>query len=275
MQVKPLSTVTFEMLMTCFHESFKGYFVKMPEDNNYFKERWNTAKVDYSLSFGMFDGNKLVGFIVNAIDYRNGNKIAYNTGTGVIPSHRGQKIVRAIYNYAIPVLKAQNIDLCTLEVITENVGAIKAYENVGFKIDKTYHCFKHSFDSIMDSKIQLEQIEPSKFDWSLSKNESLYSWDNQKEAIHRNSALSYYYFKNDTTILGYAIANTNNGYIAHIEVFSNETTDYLSSLKALTKLNLNWKINNIDNGLTRKIEAFKSLGFDNSIDQYEMYLQLR
>jgi ribosomal protein S18 acetylase RimI-like enzyme len=274
MQVKPLSTVTFDTIMACFHESFEGYFVKMPKDNNYFKERWHAAKVDYDLSFGMFDNKKLVGFIINAIDYRNGNKIAYNTGTGVIPSHRGQKIVKQIYNHIIPVLKAQNIQLCTLEVITKNIGAIKAYQNVGFNIDKTYHCYNHRFDKVIDSNVRLQQIEAPDFDWTLSKNEALYSWDNQKEAILRNSGLSYYYFKSDTTTLGYAIVNKSNGYIAQIEAFSDTIEDYTMLFEALSNLNINLKINNVDARLEHKIEALNSLNFNNSIDQYEMLLKL-
>lgn len=274
MQVKSLTSVSFEVIMECFHISFEGYFVKMPTDNAYFKNRWKAAKVDYSLSFGMFDNDKLVGFIINAIDFRNGNKIAYNTGTGVIPSHRGQKIVKSIYDYTIPILKAENIDLCTLEVITKNVGAIKAYENVGFEICKTYHCFNTSFENDFDTKIQFEEIESSQFDWSLSKNESLYSWDNQQEAIQRNTTLSYYYFKNEVAILGYVIINTTTGYIAQIEVFSNTSEDYMKLVKALTNFNATLKINNIDKSLEYKIEAFKTLNFNNTIDQYEMMLKL-
>ena len=274
MQVKPLSTTTFEELMDCFYTSFEGYFVKMPTDNAYFKNRWKAAKVDYDLSFGMFDNEKLVGFIVNAIDYRNGIKIAYNTGTGVIPEYRGKRIVKSIYDTAIPILNKHGINTCTLEVITKNTNAIKAYEHVGFNICKTYKCYNHTFNEALESNLDIEHINASDFDWNLSKNESYYSWDNQKEAITRNSQLSYYLFKKENSVIGYAIADIKNGYIAQIEAFSNSIQDYSNILKKLSSLSLNWRINNIDDRLTEKISVFESLGFQNSIDQYEMLLNI-
>ena len=274
MQVKPLSTTTFEELMDCFYSSFEGYFVKIPTDNAYFKNRWKAAKVDYDLSFGMFDNDKLVGFIVNAIDCRNGIKIAYNTGTGVIPEYRGRKIVKSIYDVAFPILKNNDINTYTLEVITQNIKAIKAYNYVGFDICKTYKCYNHLFSEAQESPIDIVTIDATDFDWSLSKNEHFYSWDNQQEAITRNSKFSYYLFSKDNKTLGYSIVDIDNGYIAQIEAFTNTSEDFSLIIKALTSFNLNWRINNIDDRLTEKINAFENLGFQNSIDQYEMIMEV-
>ena len=80
MIVKKLENTTFDIIADCFLRSFENYYVKVPTDKNYYKERWKISKVDYALSYGMFDGDKLVGFIINAIDKRNGEKIAFNTG---------------------------------------------------------------------------------------------------------------------------------------------------------------------------------------------------
>ncbi len=79
--VKDLRNIDFDELMDCFLIAFENYFVKMPTDRNYYKERWRIAKVNFKLSYGMFDGEKLVGFIINAIDKRNGDLTAFNTGT--------------------------------------------------------------------------------------------------------------------------------------------------------------------------------------------------
>jgi GNAT superfamily N-acetyltransferase len=272
MNVKSLASVSFDTLMDCFHQSFKGYFVKMPDDNMYFKNRWQAAKVDYDLSFGIFDEDQLVGFIINAVDIRNGKKIAYNTGTGVLPAYRGQKIVKRLYDLAFPIWEEHGIQTYTLEVITKNHGAIKAYEHVGFQIIKTFHCFQKTFETAHTSSIRLTPVDTSVFDWSYSKREDLYSWDNQKEAIHRNTALSYFYAMSNNDIIGYVIADTSKGYIAQIEAFPNLVETYTNILKALTSFQLNWRINNIDNRLSEKIEAFTRFGFENNIDQYEMLL---
>ena len=89
MIVKNLEKIEFDIIVDCFLKSFENYYVKLPTDKNYYKNRWRLAKVDYALSYGMFDDEKLVGFIISAIDKRNGEKIAFNTGTGVLPEYRG------------------------------------------------------------------------------------------------------------------------------------------------------------------------------------------
>jgi len=274
MQVKSLSSIPFQKIIDCFNDSFEGYFVKMPTDASFYENRWKVAKVDYKLSFGMFDNNHLVGFIINAVDYRNGEKIAYNTGTGVIPSHRGRKIVKTLYDFAIPFLKKNGINNCSLEVITENTFALKAYQRIGFNICKTYKCYKYSFEDIVETNIDIVRINAEDFDWQLSKNEKLYSWDNQKEAIIRNLNLTYYSFSKYNNALGYSIVDEKNGYIAQIEAYSNSEKDYTLILKKLTSLNINWRINNIDLSLKEKINAFETLNFQNSVDQFEMKLSI-
>ena len=45
------------------------------------------------LSFGVFDGEQLVGFVIHCIGEEAGRTVAYNTGTGVLPGYRGQRWV--------------------------------------------------------------------------------------------------------------------------------------------------------------------------------------
>lgn len=101
MIVKHLGHTDFNVIMECFLSSFEGYFVKMPTDHDYYKKRWKAAKVNLELSYGMFDDNKLVGFIIYVIDEREGQLIAFNTGTGIIRDYRGKGIVKSIYDYAL------------------------------------------------------------------------------------------------------------------------------------------------------------------------------
>ena len=57
MVIKKLGNVRFETIINCFLKSFENYFVELPTDANFWKKRWETAKVDYNLSYGMFDEN--------------------------------------------------------------------------------------------------------------------------------------------------------------------------------------------------------------------------
>ena len=100
MIVNNLSKTSLDDIIECFLLAFENYFVKMPTDTNYYKERWKASKVDLNLSYGMFDKGRLVGFIIHAVDKRAGVLTAYNAGTGVIPEYRGKRITSTIYNYA-------------------------------------------------------------------------------------------------------------------------------------------------------------------------------
>ena len=159
MIIKNLKDTSFEELFNCFIPSFENYFVKMPNDPNYFRERWDAAKVDYQLSYGAFDQGKLIGFIIHAIDQRNGVLTAFNTGTGVLPEYRGQRIVKSIYDYALKDLSQNGIHRSTLEVITQNKLAVKAYKSVGFQIYKHFKCYNGGIQLEDIPEVDLKEID--------------------------------------------------------------------------------------------------------------------
>jgi ribosomal protein S18 acetylase RimI-like enzyme len=107
--------------------AFDGYFVKMPDSLDYWATRFKQARVNYHYSFGVFDASRLVAFIIQGMDIHDGQLTAFNTGTGVLPAYRGQKLVDRLYDHAIPRLKERGIQKCQLEVIQENERAIRVY----------------------------------------------------------------------------------------------------------------------------------------------------
>ena len=68
MKIKSLAHLPLAEVIDCFLEAFKGYFVEMPSDLDYWDFRFRGARVDWNLSFGMFDEEKLVGFFIIGID---------------------------------------------------------------------------------------------------------------------------------------------------------------------------------------------------------------
>ena len=137
-QFQPLVTTSFENIIDCFVEAFSDYFVTMPTDPEIYRQRWHMSGVDWDLSVGAFDREKLVGFIIHSVGDRQGFLTAHNSGTGVIPTHRGKGLVYGMYDYAFPRLIDAGIQKSRLEVITENIRAVRAYQKVGFQIAKTY-----------------------------------------------------------------------------------------------------------------------------------------
>ncbi|WP_338769790.1 GNAT family N-acetyltransferase [Bernardetia sp. ABR2-2B] len=283
MEIRNLSETNFDTLIECFLLSFENYFVKMPTDIEYYKQRWKTAKVDYRLSYGMFDNEKLVGFIIHAIDERNQKKIAYNTGTGVTPSYRGQKIVQSIYDYAIDDLQNNGVKRSILEVITENTKAIKSYQNTGFKITKRYKCFagEINIENQFRDNFEVKKVNYSDIDWSELPNQDAYSWDNHFKII-KNGNYTYYQIWNknglENRLESFFVINPSNGYIAQFEVLVNEKQSkklaYQRLFSAVKDISPFIKINNIDTKFEDKINFLDSVGIENIIDQYEMEMNL-
>jgi ribosomal protein S18 acetylase RimI-like enzyme len=273
MEIKKLNTVSFDHLMDCFLSAFENYFVQMPTDREYYKTRWKAAGVDFNLSYGMFDDGKMVGFIINAIGERNDDRIAFNTGTGVLPEYRGRKIVQSIYDFAIPDLKSNGITKCALEVITKNEIAIKSYQRIGFEICKTYKCFGGEIKVQPDSSFELLKTNYSDLDFENLPHQNLYSWDNNSKAIKDNS-YDYFQVMHENALESYFIINSTNGYIAQLEVLNAEDNVWKRLFIAVQSVAPKIRINNVDDSLTNKIEWLLKIGLENNVDQYEMELKV-
>lgn len=274
MTVKDLRNIDFDELLDCFLIAFENYFVKMPTDRNYYRERWRIAKVDFKLSYGMFDGEKLVGFIINAVDKRNGELTAFNTGTGVIPEYRGQKIVKSIYDYALTDLKRNGVVNCSLEVITNNVIAIRSYQSIGFKIIKKYKCYQGTINLENSDSVDLEEINSNNIDWENLPNNTHYSWDNQKETIQKGNFKFFQVLNHDIPESFFAI-NPDNGYLAQFDLLNGENSGWNRLFNGIKQVSSTIKIINVDERLIKKIECINSIGLINSVDQYEMSLKIK
>ena len=269
MKVKRLDDTAFETIVDCFLSSFEHYYVKVPTDKSYYRTRWAMAKVDFALSYGMFDGEDLVGFIIHAIDYRNGQKIAHNTGTGVIPSYRGQRIVRSIYEFALPDLKQNGIEKCLLEVIVENSKAIKSYQSVGFEIRKTLNCFSGEIKLDLKEEFDLKAVDYADFDWECLPNQDMYSWDFNNRVI-KDGAYNYYQIIKDNQVESYFVINPENKILAQSEILIRREGAWDRLFMGVKKISSNVRIINVDSRLVEKINFIKSLGLVNTVNQYEM-----
>jgi GNAT superfamily N-acetyltransferase len=273
MVVRHLGDTDFKTIMECFLSAFDNYFVKMPTDHNFYKQRWKAAGVKFNLSYGMFDDDDLVGFIIHAVDERQGDLIAYNSGTGIIPDYRGQRIVKAIYDYAIPDLIENGITKCLLEVITENVKAIKSYEGIGFKIGRHYKCFAGTISAETQDKFTIREVGFNAVHWNAIPNQALQSWDNQTRSLEKGN-YKYFHVIVDNQIQSFFVMNPTKGYIAQLEVFDQTELSWNTLFSAIQSLYKDVRINNIDGRLVDKIKAVQSAGLKNTVNQYEMELFL-
>ena len=274
MTVRNLANISFDELLSCFLAAFENYYVQMPTDKGYYKERWRLAKVDYNYSYGMFDKNKLVGFIIHAIDKRNGTLIAFNTGTGVLPSYRGKKIVKSIYQFALKDLEQNGIEKITLEVIRKNEIAVKTYKSIGFEICKNYQCFTGIINVENTNHFDLEEVELSKVKWENLPSQQSYSWDFQKETILEGN-YRFFQIVYKKEFESFFIINPVNHYLVQFDVLNAKKNSWQRLFSAIKKYLDTVKVINVDDRFEDKIIQLHNMGLENFVNQYEMELNIK
>lgn len=273
MTIKSLHALPFDVLIDCFLQAFEHYYIKMPTDPAYYQQRWQAAKVDWRLSYGMFDQDQLVGFIIHGIDHRFGLLTAYNTGTGVIPAYRGRRVAKAIYEYALDDLRQHGIVHSTLEVITENEKAIRAYQSIGFRIRKEYVCMAGAIQSDDQVPIELKEVPIPEIDWTELPNQSYYSWDFQPETIVNGNYVFYQVLHNHEPE-SYFVIHAATTLLAQFDLLRDHPGGWDRLFTAIKQISATVKLNNVDTRLTTKLARLRQAGLAETFRQYEMALSL-
>ncbi|MEM7654635.1 MAG: GNAT family N-acetyltransferase [Bacteroidota bacterium] len=269
MKPAPLSDTSFDELLACFLQAFEGYFVPMPTDPAYYQQRWKAAKVNFDLSYGMFDEGKLVGFMIHAVDKRNGSLTAFNTGTGVLPEYRGQRMVQAMYDFALTDLQRHGIRRSTLEVITENQRAIRAYKQVGFSITKHYQCFAGEIQAPKAAGILVREKALEGIDWGQLPDQAAYSWDFQAESL-LGSDYRYVEVGKAENPESYFFLHPQTHRVAQLGVIRPEEGAWERLFAAIHQFSPTISIINVEASLHDKLSAIRSVGLKNTVNQYEM-----
>ncbi|NJW51890.1 GNAT family N-acetyltransferase [Salinimicrobium oceani] len=270
MTIKPLSSIPFEDLIQCFLIAFEDYYVVLPEDTEYWRARFVTARVDWDLSFGMFQKELLVGYVIHGIDKHEGKLTAYNTGTGVIPAFRANGIVDKIYAHAFPMLKEKGVETCLLEVICENTRAIRVYQRIGFSIKRKLR----SFTGELPQKLLAKRLQKRHFSEVLEPGlycESHYAWENTAAAVKllKENVVTYALASEDE-IQEYIVIDKDHNMI-QLESQSGKWSELLHAAGTIAKL---VKLKNVDAGRMELIKELENLGFKSSVDQFEMQMDL-
>lgn len=266
MKIKNLAFTPVDEVLTSFLATFKNYFVELPTDKSYWEKRFINARVDWELSYGMFDGEKLVGYIINAVDNHLGYLTAYNTGTGVLKEYRGRGIVDSLYEHALPLLKDRGIEKCLLEVICENERAIKVYERIGFRSTRSLRSFTGTTPEV-PSENTLQKCHFSQaIDSGLYKSKH-YSWDNTAEAVAMMSEeVQTWCIGNKISPDAYLVID-KTGNILQLESKDDNYEWLLGSAAVIAK---DVKLKNVDSERTELIKTLQIWHFSNPVNQYEM-----
>jgi ribosomal protein S18 acetylase RimI-like enzyme len=223
MEIKTLKGIETNEILNAFNESFSDYFIPFRLTEEQLVSKMLADKVDLSLSVGVFENGNLIAFILHGFDNINNEKIIYNGGTGVIPKKRGSGLTKQMYHFILPVLKEKGINKLFLEVISENIQAIKSYKKSNYKVERELLCYKGEISiSKVNNNLEINKLQD--YNWNLMQSfwDISPTWQNSNNVVNelRNTNISLgAYIKNQ--LVGYIIYNPNNKRLQQIAVNKN------------------------------------------------------
>lgn len=283
-EVRNLRPSDLDQMFLGFMDAFDDYPVQFRMTKEQFVRKFvQKLKIDFKLSCGVFDDDRLVGFIFSTVNYYENKLTAYNGGTGVIQAYRGKKITKQLYSFLIPKFKEKGVEQGALEVLASNDRAINTYLSLGFEKSKQFACFKlNQKEPKYPLGGQIVSIKPViKPDWYVYEKFHSYSPSFLDSPLMINQNLS-----NESVIeanlqgkcVGYAIYQPALGRIGHIAVDESVRRSKIGSSLIQyifeTSKNKNLTMINVNDEAQETINFFDSLGFERYIDQYEMTLKL-
>lgn len=278
-----LEGIDTEVLHRTFLDAFSDYQVKIDLPLWKLKQMLHRRGYVPEKSMGVFKDEVLVGFILNGYREWNGKPTVYDTGTGVIPEYRKQGLTTNMFQRTLELLKADGVEQCLLEVIQNNTSAYELYKKYGFKVIRTFSCYKldkskyqpeENFEVLHIGGFSAAQWEHLMGFWDFQP-----SWQNSIESI---CALSeefiYSVVRSDNRIVGYGVIEKRTGDIPQIGVDRNYRgkgiagsimSDLINSTES-SKV----AVINVDDSAKAYKHFLSALEFEHYVDQYEMVMDL-
>lgn len=275
MKFRLLKESDMNSLYEAFIIAFSANNVRFKPTYEEFEHRMkNKLLLDYSISAGAFDNEKLIGFILHTKGKIEKEIIAYNGGTGVLPEWRNQQVGERMYGFLLPKLTEYKVKKVYLEVVSDNLSAIRLYEKIGYEFTRETKCYKQTkpqeiavTHDIQEYDIRL--IQKSFTDFEPSFIDSFFHLKRTNETVLTA--------KNGSECIGYLIFQPKMGRISQITVLPNFRrkgigSQLIQSAQKYTSKPLT--IMNIPTQETEMNDFLVSQGFENQVNQCEMLMSL-
>lgn len=274
MQIRRLTKQDTPTLLKTFNDAFADYVVPFKLNAEQLDFKITQENIELEWSIGVFEEEKLVAFIMHGVREINGKKTFYNAGTGIIPQHRGQGLIGKMYDYILPYLKEYKADKILLEVIENNLPAIRSYEKNGFVVNRKLLCFGGEIKTKTTiNTAVIKELENISWDIFQSFWDVLPSWQNDKPSMEITEPETLGAFVKDE-LVGYILFNNKGKKIHQVAVAPNFRRKSIGSqlIEEVGKIFLKEevRINNIDERAQNLNLFFKKQGLVNRINQYEM-----
>ncbi len=278
MNFRSLQGVPVSTLAATFNRAFSDYVVPFQLTETQLQNKLISDGVRLDLSAGAFEQDELVGFILHGYDVVDGEPVAYNAGTGVIPEKRGQKLTARLYDFILPELKNAGIQSVQLEVISSNQVAFNTYRKTGFEVARELDCYKGMVTAQPQGGFEIRSLET--YDWPLlqSFRDWQPSWQNSVTAVENvragNISLGAW---EGTSLAGYLIYNPVSNRVQQFAVhprFRRKGAGTQLFAHTAQLANKELVLINIDHTAAETAGFLQALGFQKYIFQFEMRLAL-
>ncbi|MGL5540352.1 MAG: GNAT family N-acetyltransferase [Erysipelotrichaceae bacterium] len=282
-EYRTLEDIDFSVLHQSFLEAFSDYEVQLDLSMSQLAETLKRRGYDPKASICAVEGDKVVGFLLNAIRQWDGVRTAYDTGTAVIPNYRNQGLSSAMFQQALQRLRELDVDQYLLEVIQSNTPAIHLYEKQGFTVARTLECYR--LDALKDALPSNREVEALPFisnaQWQAFQTfwDKQPSWQNAIDSIQAlPNAFAYSVVKAEGVIVGYGVVDLLSGDVPQIAVAKAHRGKGIGSalIADLMRRTQATRISlvNVDEHNTSMQQFLQKVGATMAVKQYEMVLEL-
>jgi len=275
-----LEQINLRSLHDAFLLAFSDYQVPMSLSFTDFERMMRRRGLVSKFSVGAFDGEKLVGFSLTGLRLQNGFLTAYDIATGIAPGFRRQGISGEVFKREMAILKSNHVVQYLLEVLKENVPAIRLYQRQGFQIQRGFSCFQIDHRRLtLRSQYQAEKI--AVINWGQAKAfwDFEPSWQNSAASVSATpEEFINVVVRIHGEIAGYGIIDSQTGNIPQLAVSPQFRrlgigTSILAELKTSTVAE-RIRVLNIEEPNDTVIKFLTVLGFENYVSQFEMILHI-
>jgi ribosomal protein S18 acetylase RimI-like enzyme len=202
-EIRNLIGVSFETMTAAFNDAFSDYDIPAKYTVEYLTNLVTRRGYRPDLAVGAFDSDRLVGFVFNCLD----GDAAYNSGTGVVISHRRRGIARQLMQRSIDTLPAKRY---ILEVIETNERAAALYRELDFVETRRLQCWTFWSAAVLPPLSKRQQAAALQSDWFDMEP----TWQNSTASLRR--AREPYDILGDDR--GYVVVFPSNGDVPQLAV---------------------------------------------------------
>jgi ribosomal protein S18 acetylase RimI-like enzyme len=179
--IRPLTDDDFEAVHRAFVEAFSDYVIPLAPPPDRLREMLTRRGYVASASVCAIEHDRIVAFTLNGIDGPHG----YDSGTGVVPSHRRRGLARTMMERSFDLLRAHGGRDYVLEVIDSNPGAAALYRALGFTETRGLQCWTYDGDAAAGGGVTAEErasVPPDSWEewWDAQP-----SWQNASASLAR------------------------------------------------------------------------------------------